>query len=207
MARAYNQAQKFGAEMAIPDEAIALDAESDPKGNRFVLRLASGEQVNARSVVIASGARYRRLNLPDLCAVEGSSVHYWASTLEAKLCEGQEVVLVGGGNSAGQAVVYLSSQVAKVWLLVRGPSLAVSMSSYSSTASGAFPTWRWFWMPKLAALENREGNLEEMRWRLRPSGEEVRRPHPTSIPVSSGLIPTPIGLPGRAWLWTSRVLC
>src|SRR6202051_1614088 len=130
MARAYNQAQKFGAEMAIPDEAIALDDEREPKGGRLALRLASGEHVNARPVVIASGARYRRLNLPDLCAVEGSSVHYWASPLEAKLCEGQEIALVGGGNSAGQAVLYLASQVAKVWLLVRGPSLAVSMSSY-----------------------------------------------------------------------------
>jgi thioredoxin reductase (NADPH) len=176
MARAYNQAQKFGAEMAIPDEAIALDAESDPKGNRFVLRLASGEQVNARSVVIASGARYRRLNLPDLCAVEGSSVHYWASPLEAKLCEGQEVVLVGGGNSAGQAVVYLSSQVAKVWLLVRGPSLAVSMSSYLVDRIGSLSNVEVVLDAEVSGLENREGNLEEMRWRLRPSGEEVRRP-------------------------------
>jgi thioredoxin reductase (NADPH) len=174
MARAYNQAQKFGAEMAIPDEAIALDAESDPKGNRFVLRLASGEQVNARSVVIASGARYRRLNLPDLCAVEGSSVHYWASPLEAKLCEGQEVV--GGGNSAGQAVVYLSSQVAKVWLLVRGPSLAVSMSSYLVDRIGSLSNVEVVLDAEVSGLENREGNLEEMRWRLRPSGEEVRRP-------------------------------
>ena len=88
---------------------------------RFVLKLSNDERVSARSVVIASGARYRRLEVEDLDAFEGSSVHYWASPLEAKLCAGQEVALVGAGNSAGQAVVYLASQVAKVWLLVRGP--------------------------------------------------------------------------------------
>jgi thioredoxin reductase (NADPH) len=130
MARAYHQGQKFGVEMAIPDEAISLSAERDSKAGAFALSLASGEHVSARSVVIATGARYRRLTLPDLDAFEGTSVHYWASPLEAKLCAGQEVALVGAGNSAGQAVVYLASQVAKVQLLVRGATLAASMSSY-----------------------------------------------------------------------------
>jgi thioredoxin reductase len=115
MAGAYNQAQKFGVQLAIPDEAISLSAESVPKESRFLLRLANGEQAVARSVVIASGARYRRLALPQMDAIEATSVHYWASPLEAKLCAGQEIALVGAGNSAGQAVVYLASQVAKVW--------------------------------------------------------------------------------------------
>src|SRR5215472_16115968 len=128
MARAYNQAQKFGVEMAIPDEVVGLDG--DAGRDHFVLRLSSNESVNARSIVIASGARYRRLAVDGLESFEGSSVHYWASPLEAKLCAGQEVALVGGGNSAGQAAVYLSSQAAKVWLLVRGPELAASMSRY-----------------------------------------------------------------------------
>src|SRR5262249_7542265 len=128
MARAYNQAQKFGVEMAIPDEVIGLDG--DAGGDNFVLRLSNNESVKARSIVIASGARYRRLAVYGLESFEGSSVHYWASPLEAKLCAGQEVALVGGGNSAGQAAVYLASQVAKVWLLVRGPSLASGMSQY-----------------------------------------------------------------------------
>src|ERR1700693_1672249 len=86
MARAYNQAQKFGVEMAIPDEAIVLSTAEESKGGRFVLSLANGERVSARSVVIATGARYRRLALPGLDAIEGSSVHYCASPIEAQLC-------------------------------------------------------------------------------------------------------------------------
>jgi thioredoxin reductase (NADPH) len=97
---------------------------------RFVLKLFNDERVSARSVLIASGARYRRLDVEDLEAFESSSVHYWASPLEGSLCAGQEVALVGAGNSAGQAVVYLASQVAKVSLLVRGADLGASMSRY-----------------------------------------------------------------------------
>ena len=127
MARAYTQAQKFGVEMAIPDEVIGLGEAGDPDQGRFVLKLSNGESVNARAVVVATGARYRRLAVENLDAFEAASVHYWASPLEAKLCAGQEVALVGAGNSAGQATVYLASQVAKVWLLVRGSELAASM--------------------------------------------------------------------------------
>ena len=131
MARAYNQAQKFGVEMAIPDEVVALQAPSNDAADReFMLRLFNDERVRARSVVIASGARYRRLNVANLDGFEMSSVHYWASPLEGKLCAGQEVALVGAGNSAGQATVYLASQAAKVWLIVRGRDLAASMSRY-----------------------------------------------------------------------------
>ena len=111
MARAYNQAQKFGVEMAIPDEVIGLDALSDADQGPFVLKLSNNERARARSIVIASGARYRRLAVDGLESFEGASVHYWASPLEAKLCAGQEVALVGAGNSAGQAAVYLASQV------------------------------------------------------------------------------------------------
>src|SRR5712691_3414226 len=120
MARAYTQAQKFGAEVAIPDEVRRLDVESG--AGCFRLTLANAERVRSRAVIIASGARYRRLDIPDLAAFEGSSVHYWASPLEAQLCVGQEVALVGAGNSAGQAAVYLAGRVAKVWMIVRGPS-------------------------------------------------------------------------------------
>src|SRR5262249_43782754 len=99
MARAYNQAQKFGVETAVPDEVSGLEAEDDLAPQRVVLRLCNNERVSARSLVIASGARYRRLSIPDLEAFEGASVHYWASPLEAKLCARQEVALVGAGNS------------------------------------------------------------------------------------------------------------
>src|SRR5271163_418764 len=116
MARAYHQAQKFGVEMAIPDEVGSLQGQTVSDDGRFLLTLANNERVRARAVVIASGVRYRRLDVENLASFEGSSVHYWASPLEGRLCAGQEVALVGGGNSAGQAVVYLASQVAKVRL-------------------------------------------------------------------------------------------
>lgn len=174
MARAYNQAQKFGVEMAIPDEAI--DLQVDAPNHRFVLKLSNEENVNARSIVIASGARYRRLAVDGLENFEGSSVHYWASPLEAKLCVGQEVALVGGGNSAGQAVVYLASQVAKVWLLVRGKSLASSMSRYLVDRIEGLPNVEVLTRANIIALEGSAGVLDAIRWRQGPSGEEVRRP-------------------------------
>jgi thioredoxin reductase (NADPH) len=176
MARAYHQGQKFGVEMAIPDEAISLSAERDSKGGPFALRLASGEHVSARSVVIASGARYRRLTLPELDAFEGTSVHYWASPLEAKLCAGQEVALVGAGNSAGQAVVYLASQVAKVRLLVRGATLAASMSSYLVDRIADLSNVEVVLGAEVIGLEGRDGMLDAIHWRQRVSGEEVRQP-------------------------------
>ena len=129
MGRAYAQAQKFGAEIAIPDEATRLVAH-DAGAAGFTLNLRIGERVSARSVVLATGARYRRLDVANLDAFEASSVHYWASPVEAKLCADQEVALVGAGNSAGQAAVYLASQGAKVWMLVRRSDLAATMSRY-----------------------------------------------------------------------------
>jgi thioredoxin reductase (NADPH) len=103
MARAYTQAQKFGAEMAMPDGAVSLEGDGVAGGGPYVVTLLNNERVRARSVVIATGARYQRLEVPDLERFEGACVHYWASPLEGKLCAGQEVALVGGGNSAGQA--------------------------------------------------------------------------------------------------------
>lgn len=103
MARAHTQAHKFGVEMAIPDEAVRLEPAHDGEG--FRIHLENGETVRARAVVVACGARYRRPAFPELETFEATSVHYWASPLEARLCAGQDVVLVGGGNSAGQAIV------------------------------------------------------------------------------------------------------
>jgi len=94
------------------------------------LQLSNGERVSTRAVVIASGARYRWPAVDSLHAFEGSSAHYWATPLEGKLCANQEIALVGGGNSAGQAAVYLASQSAKVWMLLRGRDLGASMSRY-----------------------------------------------------------------------------
>ena len=141
-------------------------------GGRFLLALASKERVRARSVVIASGARYRRLYVGNLASFEGSCVHYWASPLEGRLCAGQEVALVGGGNSAGQAAVYLSSQVAKVRLIVRGPGLEANMSRYLVERITATPNVEILTETTVTALEGQDGVLEAIRCRSNGSGDE-----------------------------------
>jgi len=175
MARAYNQAQKFGAEVAIPDEVVALECHPDPALARFRLRLANQERVSARAVVIASGARYRRLEVANLADFEGSSVHYWASPLEARLCSGSEVALVGAGNSAGQAVVYLAGQAAKVTLLVHGASLEARMSRYLVDRIAALPNVEVYLRTEVTGLEGANGSLEAIRWRPRGGDEEKRQ--------------------------------
>jgi thioredoxin reductase (NADPH) len=145
-------------------------------GGRFSLGLSNGERVSTRAVIVASGARYRRLDVGNLAAFEGSSVHYWASPVEARLCATQEVALVGAGNAAGQATVYLASQVAKVWLLVRGPGLEASMSRYLIDRIAARPNVEVLTQTEVTALEGHGGVLEAIRWHHRASGREVRQP-------------------------------
>jgi thioredoxin reductase (NADPH) len=173
MARAYTQAQKFGVEMAIPDQVASLDP--DPAGKGYVLPLENGEKVRARAVVIASGALYRRPDVPGLDAFEASSAHYWASPLEARLCAGQEVLLMGGGNSAGQAVVYLAGQVKKVWMLIRAPGLEASMSRYLIDRIEALPNVELVTHATVTALEGADGMLEAVRWRDARNGKETRQ--------------------------------
>jgi thioredoxin reductase (NADPH) len=174
MARAYNQAQKFGVEMAIPDEVVALEGVDETEG-RFCLKLFGGERISARSVVVASGARYRRLAVAGLEGFEGCSIHYWASPLEAKLCAGQEVALVGAGNSAGQAVVYLASQVSKVWLLLRGGDLGSRMSRYLVDRIAGLSNVEVVTEAHITGLEGRDGTLEAIRWRQGTSVPEIRK--------------------------------
>jgi thioredoxin reductase (NADPH) len=173
MARAYNQAQKFGAEMAIPDEATSLNG--DGADGTFTLGLRIGERVKARSVVLATGARYRRLDVENLDAFEASSVHYWASPFEAKLCANQEVALIGAGNSAGQAAVYLASQGAKVSMLVRRSDLAATMSRYLVDRIRGLPNIEVVTGATISTLEGHDGVLNAVRWKLRSSDKEVRR--------------------------------
>ena len=174
MARAYNQAQKFGAEMAIPDEATSLVAE-DGASAPFTLNLLTDEQVHARSVVIATGARYRRIDVQNLDLYEASSVHYWASPIEAKLCANREVALVGAGNSAGQAAVYLASQGAKVSMLVRRGDLATTMSRYLVDRIRGLNNVEVVTGATVSGLEGNNGILETVCWRLSTTDQEVRR--------------------------------
>jgi thioredoxin reductase (NADPH) len=176
MARAHTQAQKFGAEMGIPEQVLSLINNASPDGSCFTLKLADGGNITARSIVIASGAQYRRLELANLAQFEGSSVHYWASPLEGRLSAGQEVVLVGAGNSAGQGAVYLSGQAAKVWLLVRGGGLEATMSRYLCERVTAQPNIEVLLETEIAELQGEGEALETILWRRRGTGVTTRRP-------------------------------
>jgi thioredoxin reductase (NADPH) len=164
--RAYVQAQKFGAEMVIPTGVSGLDCAHDP----LTLQLAA-------AVVVASGAQYRRLDVPNLPQFEGRGVWYWASPIEARLCRREEIALVGAGNSAGQAAVFLRNYAAKIWMLVRGPSLSESMSQYLVDRIEAAPNIEVLTNTEVVALSGSpKGQLERVRWRHRPSGRETEKP-------------------------------
>src|ERR1700680_1150349 len=170
-ARAYNQAQKFGADMMIPVTVTSLDCSRDD--GAFGLKLDDGEVVGARSIGVASGPRYRRPEIENLADFEGRGVWYWASPIEARLCAEQEVVLVGGGNSAGQAAVFLSGHARKVHMVIRGGGLGASMSRYLIERIEATPNIELVFNTEVVALEGTDGvSLERIRWRSRLSGEE-----------------------------------
>jgi thioredoxin reductase (NADPH) len=170
MGRAFSQAQKFGVEVAIPDEAVTLECGNEP----CHVKLATNERIQARTVVIATGARYRRLGVDRLEQYEGSSVHYWASPLEADLCTGQEVALVGGGNSAGQATVFLASKAKRVTLVARRP-LDDTMSQYLIERIRSLPNVEVVAGCEIAALEGEGNDLQAITWRDRSSGTSTRR--------------------------------
>src|ERR1700686_348652 len=171
--RAYVQAQKFGARVMIPSEVVRLDPTETPLG----LHLNDGRRVNAGPVVVATGARYRRLGVPNLGDFEGRGVWYWASPIEARLCRDEEIVLVGGGNSAGQAAVFLRSFAKKIWMLVRGPNLAESMSQYLIDRIKAIDNIEVLTHTEIVALYgSREKQLERVRWRNNVTGEETEKP-------------------------------
>ncbi len=124
--RAVIQAAKFGAEITVPARVTSLDQA----GSEFLIRLSDGETIRTRSVIVTSGAKYRRLDVPRLEEFESTSVYYAASQVEAQLCRGDPVAIVGGGNSAGQAALFLATYADRIWLLVRDPDLGASMSRY-----------------------------------------------------------------------------
>jgi thioredoxin reductase (NADPH) len=149
--RAFNQALKFGVEIAIPLEVARLDCGNS--GGPLRLELNNGAVVRARTVVVASGARYRRPPIPNLSIFEGAGISYWASPVEAKLCEGEEVALIGGGNSAGQAAVYLAPKVKQLHLVVRGEGLEASMSRYLIDRIKALPNVELHTKTEIVGLE------------------------------------------------------
>jgi thioredoxin reductase (NADPH) len=138
--------------------------------------LQTGEEVRARAVVIATGARYRRLDIANVDIFESSSVHYWASPVEAKLCANQEVALIGAGNSAGQAAAYLAGQGIKVWMLVRRGDLGATMSRYLVDRVRSLNNVEVVTGAAISGLEGHDGILEAVRWRFGATGQEERRP-------------------------------
>jgi thioredoxin reductase (NADPH) len=168
--RAYSQAQKFGAEILIPVSVRSLDCTRSR--GAFELATECGHFLRARSIVVASGARYRRPEIESLEKFEGRGVWYWASPTEAKLCADQDVILVGGGNSAGQAAVYLSGHARKVFMIIRGGGLGASMSRYLIERIEATPNIELIFNAEVVGLAgSEEGSLERVRWRSRLSPE------------------------------------
>ncbi len=171
--RAFVQAQKFGAEMVIPNEVARLDCTAAP----LALELADGRRAKARTAVVASGARYRRPAIPRLEEFEGRGVWYWASPIEGRMCRQEHVALVGGGNSAGQAAVFLSAYATRVSILLRGDGLAATMSSYLIDRIAATATIEVLPRTELVALGGAPGShLERVRWRRMTTGEETELP-------------------------------
>jgi thioredoxin reductase (NADPH) len=174
--RALSQAHKFGARVAIPLRATEVRCEEPSACRGGLVEVAMSEQglVRARSVVVASGARYKRLNAPDSQVFEGHSVHYWASPAEAKLCAGEDVALVGAGNSAGQAAAYLSPLVKRLTMIVRGSGLEASMSRYLIDRLKMLPNLDVMVQSEVAGLEgDRSGHLTGVFVRAR--GSDIAR--------------------------------
>jgi len=170
--RAFSQAQKFGADIMIPISAQSLDCSR--KDGNFKLALDCGDEVRSRAVVVASGARYRRPAIENLEKFEGRGVWYWASPVEARLCAGQDVALVGAGNSAGQAAVFLSGHARKVLMIIRGGGLGASMSRYLIERIEATPNIELIFNTEVAGIEGTpSGSLERVRWRSRLGGEDM----------------------------------
>jgi thioredoxin reductase (NADPH) len=168
--RALMQSEKFGAEVAIARGAVGLDCGSRP----YRVNLATGETVRTRTVVIASGARYRKPSLPELSRFEGAGIMYSATHVEAQLCRDEEVAIVGGGNSAGQAAVFLAQSSAGVNILVRGPGLAESMSRYLIRRIEDSPHIVLQARTQIEAVEGTD-RLESVRWRQLDTGASQTR--------------------------------
>lgn len=169
-ARAYSQAQKFGADMIIAHSAVRLACDRKP----YAIEVDGGRKLLARAIVIATGAQYRKIPLENLSRFEGAGIYYGATFIEAQLCGGEDVVVVGGGNSAGQAAVFLSQTAKHVHMLVRSSQLADTMSRYLIRRIEEIPNITLRANTEVAALEGRD-RLERVRWRSNQTGQEEVR--------------------------------
>jgi thioredoxin reductase (NADPH) len=167
--RALAQAEKFGADLAVASRAERF--ECDGKSG-YEITLANGSAIRARAIIIASGVQYRRLALENLARFEGAGIYYAATTTEARLCGGEEVAVVGGANSAGQAAVFLAAQVTRVHVVIRGPGLAETMSRYLIRRIEETPNITIHPHTELVALDG-DDRLRRVTWRG-PKGTETQ---------------------------------
>ena len=170
--RAFLQAQKFGAKIAIARTATALKCS---RPDHYGVELDSGTVVRGRSVILASGVTYRTIALPNRQKFEGAGIYYAATNLEAQVCGGEEIAIVGGGNSAGQAAVFLAGRSCHVNLLVRGPGLSETMSQYLIRRIEDTPSIKLMPFTEIESLEG-DSCLATVRWRNSKTGETVTKP-------------------------------
>jgi thioredoxin reductase (NADPH) len=168
--RALSQARKFGADMMVARSVARLSCDERP----YQVVLDTGERLATKAIVIATGAQYNKLDLPDIARFEGRGIYYGATFIEAQLCGTEEAVVVGGGNSAGQAATFLSQTATKVHLLVRGAGLAATMSRYLIQRLTENPKIELHTGTEIAALEGKE-HLERVVWRERSTGATSTR--------------------------------
>jgi thioredoxin reductase (NADPH) len=187
-ANAYAQAQKFGAQMLIAKDARGLACDRRP----YSLKFDGKEKLPGRTVVIATGAQYRKLPLENLSRFEGAGVYYGATHLESQLCGGKEVIVVGGGNSAGQAAVFLAQTARHVYMIVRADGLAETMSRYLIRRIEESPNIELLTETEIVSLAG-DDQLETVEWRNDKSGKLERH----SITALFSMIGA---IPNSAWL-------
>jgi len=166
-ARAYDQAQKFGAKILIARKVARLDCGTKPY--RVRCSEASGDPLLTRAIIIASGVEYRRLAVENLSRFEGAGVYYAATRMEAQLCADEEIAVVGGANSAGQAAMFLAETAKRVHMLIRGDGLAQTMSRYLISRIEAHPAIELHTRTEIVGLEG-NGHLEQIAWRTGRGG-------------------------------------
>ncbi len=189
--RAYAQARKFGAEMLIAQAATGLMCDQRPA---YVVRMADGARIAARAIVIATGAEYRRPPIPNLSRFEGAGIYYAATAMEAQICADDEVIVVGGGNSAGQAAVFLAQSAARVHVMVRSDGLAESMSRYLIRRIEDHPRMSVSTNTEIVGLEG-DLHLERVRCEDKRSGS-VRELDVRHVFMMTGAVPNTTWLNG-----------
>ncbi len=169
--RAYTQSQKFGASLMIAKSVTKLSCERTP----YAVAIDDEAKIATRTVIIATGAEYRKLALPDMSRFEGAGIYYGATFMEAQLCNGEEVIVIGGGNSAGQAAVFLAQTARHVHVLIRSEGLRDTMSRYLISRIEGSKSITLHTHTELTAMEG-DSHLERVLWKNRQTGEEKRLP-------------------------------